>query len=62
MDQKLFEKMHRFEDVINIELLYHKTTEEIMKQYFYQRGDGYSNQGFNLTDEELNILDVLIQI
>lgn len=62
MEQKLLERMHRFEDVINIEMSYHKTTEEIMKQYLYQKGDGHDNQEFNLADEELNILDVLIQI
>ena len=54
--------MHQFEDIINLEGLYHKTTEEIIKQYIYQRGEGHNDQGFNLTNEELDILDVLIQI
>lgn len=62
MDQKLLKKMHQFEDIINLEKFYHKTTEEIMKQYLYQKGNGHNDQGFNLTNEELNILDVLIQI
>ena len=62
MDQKLLKKMHQFEDIINLEKFYRKTTEEIMKQYLYQKGNGHNDQGFNLTNEELNILDVLIQI
>ncbi|MFQ8706064.1 MAG: MalY/PatB family protein [Thomasclavelia sp.] len=62
MNQKFIKKMHQFEDIINLEGLYHKTTEEIIKQYIYQRGEGHNDQGFNLTNEELDILDILIQI
>ena len=54
--------INQFEDIINLEKFYRKTTEEIMKQYLYQKGNGHNDQGFNLTNEELNILDVLIQI
>jgi cysteine-S-conjugate beta-lyase len=58
------EKMHQFEDVINMEIFYNKTTQEIMEQYYLQRenADSLAMQDFTLTDEELRVLDQLIKI
>ena len=56
--------MHQFEDVINMEIFYNKTTQEIIEQYYLQRenADSLAMQDFTLTDEELRVLDQLIKI
>lgn len=64
MEEIDIEKMHQFEDVINMEIFYNKTTQEIMEQYYLQRenADSLAMQDFTLTDEELRVLDQLIKI
>ena len=64
MEEIDIEKMHQFEDVINMEIFYNKTTQEIMEQYYLQRenADSLAIQDFTLTDEELRVLDQLIKI
>ena len=64
MEEIDIEKMHQFEDVINMEKFYNKTTQEIMEQYYLQRenADSLAMQDFTLTDEELRVLDQLIKI
>ena len=61
MEEIDIEKMHQFEDVINMEIFYNKTTQEIMEQYYLQRenADSLAMQDFTLTDEELRVLDQL---
>ena len=64
MEEIDIEKMHQFEDVINMEIFYNKTTQEIMEQYYLQRenADSLAMQDFTLTDEELRVVDQLIKI
>lgn len=64
MEEIDIEKMHQFEDVINMEIFYNKTTQEIIEQYYLQRenADSLAMQDFTLTDEELRVLDQLIKI
>ena len=64
MEEIDIEKRHQFEDVINMEIFYNKTTQEIMEQYYLQRenADSLAMQDFTLTDEELRVLDQLIKI
>ena len=64
MEEIDIEKMHQFEDVINMEIFYNKTTQEIMEQYYLQRenADSLAMQDFTLTNEELRVLDQLIKI
>lgn len=47
MDEKLAEKLHEYEDVINMELYYHKTTSQILHQFYYQ-----NEEDFQLTEKE----------
>ncbi|MBM6799497.1 aminotransferase, partial [Coprobacillus cateniformis] len=51
MNKKKLERLHEFEDVMNMEKLYNKTTEEIIKQYYFQTDHFIksSDQGFQLT-------------
>ncbi len=43
MEEIDIEKMHQFEDVINMEIFYNKTTQEIMEQYYLQRKCRFSS-------------------
>ena len=64
MNKERLERLHEFEDVINMEKLYNKTTEEIIKQYYFQTGHFIksSDQGFQLTSIELTVLESLMKI
>lgn len=59
--QPNLKKLHEFEDIINIELTYQKSTEEILEQYYIQN-EGYLNGDFLLSDEEISIIEALINI
>lgn len=56
------QRLHEFEDIINMEKLYNKTTHEIVKQYCYQRHitNEYIDQGFVLTNKDLEIIKTLL--
>ena len=64
MNKKKLERLHEFEDVMNMEKLYNKTTEEIIKQYYFQTDHliKSSDQGFQLTSSELTVLKALMKI
>ena len=56
-----FDKLHEFEDMINLELLYNKTTKEIMDQYYLQKDNQIENE-FMLTQMEMQAIDSLVRI
>ena len=56
-----FDKLHEFEDMINLELLYNKTTKEIMDQYYLQKNNQIENE-FMLTQMEMQTIDSLVGI
>lgn len=54
-------KMHEFEDMINIELKYQKTTEEILKQYYLQKNK-FIDKDFTLNQIEMMTIETLLQL
>ena len=52
----LCNQLHQYEDVINMELRYQKTTKEIVEQFYNQNQDDFS-----LTKDEINVLTKLIE-
>ncbi|MGN1276301.1 MAG: aminotransferase [Floccifex sp.] len=56
MNKKLAEKLHEYEDVINMELYYHKTASQILHQFYYK-----DEEDFQLTEKERQVLKVLIE-
>lgn len=64
MNKETLNRLHEFEDIINMELLYQKSTDQIVNQYYHQTRGGieYPDQGFQLTTIELTILEALLKI
>lgn len=54
-------KLHEFEDMINIELTYQKSTEEILEQYYLQK-NGDRGGAFLLSDNDILVIDELLKI
>ena len=52
----LCNQLHQYEDVINMEFRYHKTTKEIVEQFYSQNQDDFS-----LTKDERFVLTKLIE-
>lgn len=61
-ETQLIERLHQYEDVINMELMYQANSDTILKQYYYQKNLAKESQGFTLTNQELKILETLIKI
>jgi len=59
-DALLIERLHGYEDVINMELIYKTNSEAILKQYYYQKNINKESQSFTLTNEEMEVLEVLV--
>lgn len=54
-------KIHEFEDMINIELKYQKTTEEILEQFYLQK-DKYVDIDFALNQIEIMTIETLLKL
>lgn len=62
MEEVLIERLHHYEDVINLELTYQTNSEAILKQYYYQKNLAKEKQDFTLTNQELVLLETLINL
>ncbi|MEG0368358.1 MAG: aminotransferase class I/II-fold pyridoxal phosphate-dependent enzyme, partial [Coprobacillus sp.] len=65
LDELLLDKIHQYEDVMNIELLYKKDTKQIMMQYMHQKQiktkQEIEVQDFILDQKEIEIIDTIIK-